>query len=82
MLEGGPSFILQKPLFLKKWEPRTAEKLSFQKFQLWIKLWNVLVLELFTIDCNSCIASTVGTPLCMDRDTEAKSVLCKSLCGA
>lgn len=44
------------------------EKLSFQKFPLWIKLWNV-PLELFTIDGISCIASAVGTPLYMDRAT-------------
>lgn len=71
VLEGGPWFILQKPLFLKKWEPRIVEKLSFQKFPLRIKLWNA-PLELFTIDDINCIASAVGTLLYIDRATKER----------
>lgn len=66
MLEGGPWFILQKPPFLRKWEPGSVEKLSLLKHPLLIKLRNV-PLELFT---TSCIASAIGKPLYMDKTIE------------
>lgn len=60
---------IAKSFISEKKEPRTVKKLSFQKFPLWIKLWNV-PFELFTIDGISCIANAVGIPLYMDRDTQ------------
>lgn len=61
-----------KTTLLKRWEPRSSvNKVSMQKFSLWIKLWNV-PMELFSKDGISHIASAVGYPLYMDKATKER----------
>lgn len=71
VLDSDPWIILQKPLFLKKWEPGPVEKLSIQKFPLWVRLWDALI-EPYTADGISCIASATAYPLYMDKATEER----------
>lgn len=49
---------MQKPLFLKSWEPGPIEQLTFQKFPIWIKRWNV-PLQLLAAEGISRIASAL-----------------------
>lgn len=67
MLEGGPWFIANKPFLLQQWQPGLIlDKLSLHKFSIWIVLRGV-PLGLLTPDGLSCIASSVGTPLSLDK---------------
>ena len=69
VLESGPWHIQNKPLIVRKWEPR-MEMLEFnmEKLPVWIHLGNV-PLELFNQKGLSYITSTSGNPLYMDRIT-------------
>lgn len=70
VLERGPWFIACMPLLLQKWKTGLVlEKLTLDKFPLWVVLRGI-PLELFTPEGLSCIASAIGTPLCLDKATE------------
>lgn len=72
-MNQGPWFIMQKPLFLRYWQSWPVEKLSLQMVPIWIKIQNVL-LELFTPESISCIASAVGKQLYLDKATAKHDV--------
>lgn len=72
VLGGGPWFIVGRPLLLQKWTPGlTLEKLSMQKFPIWIVLHGVPI-ELLIPDGLSYIASAIGAPLSLDKTTEQR----------
>lgn len=72
VLQGGPWFISQRLLILKKWEPgHSAGNISLQKMPLWVKLCGV-PMELFTKEGLSYVASATGTPLYMDKATKSR----------
>lgn len=68
VMDRGPWFISQQPLFLRNWKSGPVEKLSSKKVSIWIKLWQI-PLELFTPEGIACIASAVGKPLYLDKAT-------------
>lgn len=75
VLEGGPWFIAQCPLLLKKWAPDISlERFSLSKIPLWINLRST-PMELFTNEGFNHIASAVGIPLFMDKATELRDRL-------
>lgn len=75
VLDGGPWFIAQRPLLLKKWVPGISlEKISSSKTPLWINIKGI-PMELFTNEGINHIASGMGFPLFMDKDTELRNRL-------
>ncbi|MFS7917032.1 putative RNA-directed DNA polymerase [Helianthus anomalus] len=72
VLEGGPWFVNNIPLCVKKWEPGLClEKTEPATIPLWVTAHDV-PLELWT-DTGICkIMSGTGFPLLMDRVTEAR----------
>lgn len=73
VLEGGPWFVAQRPLLLKKWTPGISlEKFSFSTVLLGINIRG-LPMVLFTNDGISHIASGVEIPLFMDKATELRT---------
>lgn len=71
-LEGGPWHIGGQPLVLKKWTTNlNLAKEGLKKISIWVKIFGV-PLELWTALGLSHVASTLGTPLCMDSFTEER----------
>ncbi|GJW79881.1 RNA-directed DNA polymerase, eukaryota, reverse transcriptase zinc-binding domain protein [Tanacetum coccineum] len=69
VLESGPWMVSNRPLFVQKWDPSVNIDLSEPvKLPLWIKLHNVPI-EAWTVKGISAIASSLGTPLIMDKTT-------------
>ncbi|XVF78498.1 hypothetical protein PTKIN_Ptkin14bG0138900 [Pterospermum kingtungense] len=69
ILGSGPWHMDQKPIAIRRWVPGmdfSDSKLT--KFPVWLKLWNI-PLELYTPSGICYVASAVGKPLYMDRDT-------------
>ncbi|XVE64166.1 hypothetical protein DITRI_Ditri07aG0080200 [Diplodiscus trichospermus] len=64
-------YVQNKPFIVRKWELRlTTLDLDLTRIPLWVHLSNI-PLELFTKEGLSYIASTIGSPLYMDRITAA-----------
>ena len=75
VLENGPWHIQNKPLIVRRWEPRlTSLEFNMAKLPVWIQLGNI-PLELFTQKGISYIASAIGNPLYMDRYTASQQRL-------
>lgn len=75
VLEGGPWFIAQHPLLLKKWVPGiSSEKFFSSKIHTWINLKGI-PMELFANEGISHITNVVGVPLFMDKTTELRNRL-------
>ncbi|XP_039067947.1 uncharacterized protein LOC120213999 [Hibiscus syriacus] len=75
VLHNSPWYILNKPLILRKWEYNTKRlQFNLSKIPLWVHLFNVL-LELFSMEGLSYIASAIGNLLTMDSVTDSKSRL-------
>ncbi|KAJ0013740.1 hypothetical protein Pint_20053 [Pistacia integerrima] len=69
-LEEGPWLFQHRPILLQRWQPEMElNKESPLSILLWVKFYNVL-LELWSVEGLSYIASGVGRPLSMDRITE------------
>ena len=69
VLETGPWHIQNKPLIVRKWEPRMGEmEFNMAKLPIWVHLRNI-PLELFSQRGISYIASGIGNPLYMDKIT-------------
>lgn len=75
ILENGPYFFSRRYLVLQEWKlmmDPTLEQPS--SIPAWIKI-HKLPLEFWTADCFSCIASTIGKPLHVDKDTKKRKRL-------
>ncbi|KAL0302142.1 UNVERIFIED_CONTAM: hypothetical protein Scaly_3042100 [Sesamum calycinum] len=69
VIEGGPWLFQGQPIVLQKWEPGMAlRKLKHTQVPVWIKLRHLLV-ELWTTDGLSTVASGIGKPLYLDAIT-------------
>lgn len=75
VLEGGPYFLSRRYLVLKDWRrmfiPNAGHPSSIPA---WIKI-HKLPLEFWTAEGLSCIASTIGKPLYVDKATEKQQRL-------
>ncbi|XP_020687490.1 uncharacterized protein LOC110103218 [Dendrobium catenatum] len=72
---GGPWFLLGKPFFLQKWNPKFQPKRDeAASIPLWIKILN-LPLALWTPSGISKIASYIGIPLYVDSLTAKRTRL-------
>ena len=75
VLEAGPWHIQNKPLIVRKWEPRLQTlKFNMERLPIWVHLGNI-PLELFAQNGLSYIVSAIGTPLSMDKFTACQSRL-------
>ncbi|KAL0307939.1 UNVERIFIED_CONTAM: Transposon TX1 uncharacterized protein [Sesamum calycinum] len=71
VIEGGPWLFQGQPIVLQKWEPGMAvRKLKHTQVPMWIKLRYLLV-EQWTTDGLSTVASGIGKPLYPDAITRA-----------
>ncbi|KAL2230749.1 UNVERIFIED_CONTAM: hypothetical protein Sindi_1669300 [Sesamum indicum] len=71
VIEGGPWLFQGQPIVLQKWEPgMVLRKLQHTQIPVWIKLPHLLV-ELWTDEGLSTVASGVGKPLYPDAITRA-----------
>ncbi|KAL2235625.1 UNVERIFIED_CONTAM: hypothetical protein Sindi_1294700 [Sesamum indicum] len=71
VIEGGPWLFQGQPIVLRKWEPgMVLRKLQHTQVPVWIKLRHLLV-ELWTEEGLSTVASGVGKPLYPDAITRA-----------
>ncbi|XVF82969.1 hypothetical protein PTKIN_Ptkin16aG0095000 [Pterospermum kingtungense] len=67
VLESGPWHLQNRPLIIRKWEPRLrALDLDLKRIPVWVHLHDVPY-ELFTKKGLSYIASVIGHPLYMDK---------------
>lgn len=72
VLNSGPWYIGNRPVFLKKYEKGlTVEKLSTSSFPIWLKLWHI-PMDYFSTEGIGYIASGVGEPICLDKATEER----------
>lgn len=71
VLEGGPWYVGNQLLLLKRWK-RTMKltKESVSQIPIWVKLFNV-PMEYWDFEGLSRIASFIGTPLFMDHLTSS-----------
>lgn len=70
MLNSGPWYIGNRPIFLRKYEKGlTIKKLNMPKFPIWLNIWNI-TLDFLSVEGIGYIASGVGEPLCLDKATE------------
>ncbi|KAF8377878.1 hypothetical protein HHK36_031266 [Tetracentron sinense] len=75
ILEGGPWKIRSSILIVKEWDLYVQlEKVEFTTLPLWVKIYN-LPLFLWNSRSFSAIGSGLGKPICLDKQTMAKSRL-------
>ncbi|KAL2237297.1 UNVERIFIED_CONTAM: hypothetical protein Sindi_0921400 [Sesamum indicum] len=71
VIEGGPWLFQGQPIVLQKWEPGMAmRKLEHTQVPVWIKIRHLLM-EYWTTEGLSTVASGVGKPLYPDAITRA-----------
>lgn len=69
VLESGPWLVNNKPLLVQKWDPSIiVDRSDPVSLPCWIKLYDVPV-EAWTVKGISAIASSLGTPIMMDKST-------------
>nr|GFC61060.1 hypothetical protein [Tanacetum cinerariifolium] len=70
VLDNGPCFIRNVPIFFQQWNPqKVLKKLDQEMVTMWVKLDHIPY-EVYSVDGLSRIASAIGVPSIPDRLTE------------